>query len=68
MLSVHGAGPPLLVLSILSNAIACTRVVAPAGGSGHLRPWIQALHALTDRSPAALRAVFRAYESDLLEP
>jgi mannose-6-phosphate isomerase-like protein (cupin superfamily) len=29
---------------------------------------IQALHALADRSPAALRAVFRAYESDLLEP
>jgi hypothetical protein len=29
---------------------------------------IQALHALTDRSPAALRTVFRAYESDLLKP
>jgi mannose-6-phosphate isomerase-like protein (cupin superfamily) len=29
---------------------------------------IQALHALTDRSPAALRAVFQAYESELLEP
>jgi mannose-6-phosphate isomerase-like protein (cupin superfamily) len=29
---------------------------------------IQALHALADHSPAALRAVFRAYESDLLEP
>ena len=29
---------------------------------------IEALHALHDRSPAALRAVFRHYDSDLLEP
>jgi mannose-6-phosphate isomerase-like protein (cupin superfamily) len=29
---------------------------------------IEALHALHDRSPAALRAVFRHYDSDLLAP
>lgn len=29
---------------------------------------IAALHALDERSPAALRAIFQAHESDLLEP